>query len=202
MVESMAMRVYRSAFGRAHFYTFKGCLWRNSTNNGRRLVFPVPIFSSSLSRLRFCTKVVQGQDQGDRLNPSEVRASASLGKPLDQWSEEDVQQWFKATKYQKYAAKFMGLDGKEVVNLAEEQCRAITGNIALGSAIYNTLQALKIPTEGREVATLDDLQNVLASKNISLRLPRPANEYAQWNNPPPDMQQQVQTFTRQHPSRG
>ncbi len=104
-VESMVMRVYRSALGRAHFSTFRGCFWRNSTGNGRRLFFPEQIFSSSLSRLRFCTKVVQGQDQGlrtpffpsyfyiinswinvvfkigDRLNPIEVRASASNATP-------------------------------------------------------------------------------------------------------------------------
>jgi hypothetical protein len=102
----MAMRVYRSAFGCAHFSTFRGCLWRNSTGNGRSLCFPEPIFSSLSPSLfvRFCTKVVQGQDQGlytpfvlhvfyinsglmwcfkigDRLNPTEVRASASNATP-------------------------------------------------------------------------------------------------------------------------
>jgi hypothetical protein len=63
-VESMAMRVYRSAFGRVHFSTFRGCFWRNSTGNGRKLFFPEPIFSSRSLFVRFCTKAVQGQDQG------------------------------------------------------------------------------------------------------------------------------------------
>ena len=58
----------------------------------------------------------------------------ALSKPLVNWTKDEVQQWFKSSKYSDYARRFLGLDGKDLAGLTEVQFQKELGNIQ-GSAL-------------------------------------------------------------------
>ena len=61
-------------------------------------------------------------------------------KPMEQFSVEEVQNWFKTFKggkYADFAKNFAGVDGDEMVKLSEQQTKEIAKDVANGIAIYN-----------------------------------------------------------------
>ena len=60
-------------------------------------------------------------------------------KPMEQFSVEEVQNWFKTFKggkYADFAKNFAGVDGDEIVKLSKETFQKELGNI-LGESLYN-----------------------------------------------------------------
>lgn len=73
---------------------------------------------------------------------------AKAHKFLPQYSKEDVQAWFKGQPpLVKFAPKFKDWNGENMAKLTEEQLQKAFDNLD-GSAIYNALQTVKMPTKG------------------------------------------------------
>ena len=64
-------------------------------------------------------------------------------KPVEDWSKDEVQDWFVEGKFAKYASKFKGLGGKSLTSLTKDDFQKITENVAIGIAIYNAVTSLK-----------------------------------------------------------
>jgi len=74
--------------------------------------------------------------------------SANIEKPLDEWTADEVQQWFQKNDFSKYYPKFEGLSGKLLSKLSENNfISLLKDNDAIAMALYNTIQELKEPKE-------------------------------------------------------
>ena len=66
---------------------------------------------------------------------------------LENWTDNDVQNWIlnnkKYPQFAKYANKFKELNGLSLAGLTEQQFISISGNPAIGSALFNAAQELK-----------------------------------------------------------
>src|SRR5690606_24686643 len=69
-----------------------------------------------------------------------------VSKPLEEWSQDEVQTWFhQQADLAGFAKEFEGLSGKSIAGLTETQLQKEFGNLR-GSVIYNSLQELKLRT--------------------------------------------------------
>jgi len=82
--------------------------------------------------------------QGGRQISEGSTKGAQIATPLEQWTHEDVQAWFKEhPKYSVYTKNFEGFDGEELSQLTEPQCQKYAKDEKKGTAIFNAIQALK-----------------------------------------------------------
>lgn len=66
-------------------------------------------------------------------------------KRVEEWSADEVQDWFRQNKpFAEFASKFKGFDGKSLASLTENQFQKISEN-AIGIAMYNEIQNLIVP---------------------------------------------------------
>jgi len=66
---------------------------------------------------------------------------ANIKKPLNEWTADEVQQWFQKNDFSEYYPKFKGLSGKLLSELSENNFLRRCPEV--GDALYNIIQKLK-----------------------------------------------------------
>ncbi len=87
-------------------------------------------------------KPPSSQDQ-PRKDTGSDQSKSPITLVVEEWSAQEVKNWFKGTNFAKYAKVFEQLDGKALAGLSKEDFLMLVDDKASAIALFNAIQPLK-----------------------------------------------------------